>query len=182
MPSTGTPASKIACGASGASLSSTEAGPPDRITPRGFIAANAAGRVLERHDLGIDPLLAHTPRDQLGHLGAEIDDENFVVGRLGHSPALLKSGGPWRRNRRHGRTGTLCDGRAAPGQASGTGLGADRTGRGAGWPGFSRLFAFVCKAGPAVRAHNAQVLRAGRRLHLRACLLPLVNTAIAVAS
>ena len=37
-------------------------------------------RVLERHDLGIDPLLADTPRDQLGHLGAEIDNENFVVG------------------------------------------------------------------------------------------------------
>ena len=34
---------------------------------------------LERHDLGIDPLLADAPRDQLGDLGAEIDDQNLVV-------------------------------------------------------------------------------------------------------
>ena len=36
-------------------------------------------RLAERHDLGIDPLLAHAPRDELRHLGAEIDDQNFVV-------------------------------------------------------------------------------------------------------
>ena len=36
-------------------------------------------RLLERHDLAIDLLLAHPPRDQLGHLRAEIDDENLVV-------------------------------------------------------------------------------------------------------
>ena len=35
--------------------------------------------LLERHDLGINPLLAHAPRDQLRHLGAEIDDEDLVV-------------------------------------------------------------------------------------------------------
>ena len=33
---------KIALGASGASLSSTEAGPPDRITAFGFISRKAA--------------------------------------------------------------------------------------------------------------------------------------------
>ena len=65
---------------SGASLSSTEAGPPERITALGFIAREGLGRLLERHDLGIDPLLAHAPRDELRHLGAEIDDENLVVG------------------------------------------------------------------------------------------------------
>ncbi len=37
------------------------------------------GRLLERHDLAIDLLLAHPPRDQLGHLRAEIDDENLVM-------------------------------------------------------------------------------------------------------
>ena len=42
MPSTGTPASNISFGASGASLSSTEAGPPDRITAFGFIRAKAS--------------------------------------------------------------------------------------------------------------------------------------------
>ncbi len=34
---------------------------------------------LERHDLAIDALLAHAPRDQLRHLRAEIDDQNLVV-------------------------------------------------------------------------------------------------------
>ncbi len=36
-------------------------------------------RLLKGHDLAIDLLLAHPPRDQLGHLRAEIDDENLVV-------------------------------------------------------------------------------------------------------
>jgi hypothetical protein len=40
-------------------------------------------RLLERHDLGIDALLAHPPRDQLRHLTAEIDDQNLVM-RRGH--------------------------------------------------------------------------------------------------
>ena len=38
---------------------------------------------LERHDLAIDPLLAHAPGDELGDLRAEIDDENLVVSRHG---------------------------------------------------------------------------------------------------
>src|SRR5439155_2584663 len=40
-------------------------------------------RLLERHDLGIDALLAHAPRNELGHLRAEIDDENLVVHGFG---------------------------------------------------------------------------------------------------
>ena len=39
--------------------------------------------LLERHDLGIDALLAHPARDQLRHLAAEIDDQNLVM-RRGH--------------------------------------------------------------------------------------------------
>jgi hypothetical protein len=42
MPSTGTPASKIACGARGEMSSVTEAGPPERMTPLGCIAAKAS--------------------------------------------------------------------------------------------------------------------------------------------
>jgi hypothetical protein len=38
-------------------------------------------RLLERHDLAIDLLLAHAARDELGDLRAEIDDENLVVPR-----------------------------------------------------------------------------------------------------
>ena len=34
--------------------------------------------LVERHDLGIDACLPHPPRDQLGVLRAEIDDEHFV--------------------------------------------------------------------------------------------------------
>ena len=34
--------------------------------------------LVEGHDFGIDAGLAHPPRDELGVLGAEIDDEHFV--------------------------------------------------------------------------------------------------------
>src|SRR5258708_3312497 len=36
-------------------------------------------RFLVRHNLAIDAVFAHAPGDQLGDLGAEIDDEDFVV-------------------------------------------------------------------------------------------------------
>ncbi len=52
---------------------------------RGFHRGERLGRLLERHDLAIDLLLAHPPRDELGHLGAEIDDQDLVVrALLGH--------------------------------------------------------------------------------------------------
>src|SRR3989304_5502837 len=49
-------------------------GPHRRKRFRGF---------LIRNDLAIDPLLAHAARDELSHLRAEVDDEDFVVGRGG---------------------------------------------------------------------------------------------------
>ena len=39
--------------------------------------------LLERHDFGIDALLAHPARNQLRHLTAEIDNQNLVM-RRGH--------------------------------------------------------------------------------------------------
>src|SRR3954452_18459078 len=42
MPSTGTPESKIACGARGEPASCTDSGPPDRITAFGFMCGKAA--------------------------------------------------------------------------------------------------------------------------------------------
>src|SRR6266481_8538741 len=42
MPSTGTPESKIACGARGEPASCTDSGPPERITAFGFISLKAA--------------------------------------------------------------------------------------------------------------------------------------------
>ena len=83
MPSTGTPESKIACGARGEPASCTDSGPPERITAFGFISLEGRFGLLERHDLGIDALLAHPARDQLRHLAAEIDDQNLVM-RRGH--------------------------------------------------------------------------------------------------
>ena len=83
MPSTGTPESKIACGARGEPSSCTDSGPPERITAFGFISVEGGFGLLERHDLGIDALLAHAARDQLRHLTAEIDDQNLVM-RRGH--------------------------------------------------------------------------------------------------
>ncbi len=41
------------------------------------------GRALERHDLGIHPLLANPAGDELSHLAAEVDDEDGVVGGVG---------------------------------------------------------------------------------------------------
>ena len=46
------------------------------IAQRGF-------GVLERHDLAVDVVFAHAPRDELGHLRAKIDNEDGVVGRHG---------------------------------------------------------------------------------------------------
>ena len=68
------------CGASGASWSSTEAGPAGQDHALRPHCPERLVRLLERHDLAIDLLLAHPPRDQLGHLRAEIDDEDLVVG------------------------------------------------------------------------------------------------------
>ncbi len=51
------------------------------------LGLEALQRVLgavERHDLGVDALLAHAPGDQLRHLAAEVDDEDGVGVRLGH--------------------------------------------------------------------------------------------------
>ncbi len=49
------------------------------MTALGLISANALFRVLERRDLAIDAGLAHPPRDELRHLRAKIDDQDFVV-------------------------------------------------------------------------------------------------------
>ena len=46
--------------------------------------------LVERHDLGVDALLAHAPRDQLRDLAAEIDDEDGV-GHGGSAPRRLLS-------------------------------------------------------------------------------------------
>ena len=52
---------------------------------------------VERRDLAIDARLAHPPGDQLGHLAAEIDDEDGIGGldrhggAIGSGPAAVKA-------------------------------------------------------------------------------------------
>ena len=45
----------------------------------GFARQNLVDRGGVRHDLGVDARLADAPRDQLGVLGAEVDDEYQLV-------------------------------------------------------------------------------------------------------
>ena len=55
-------------------------------------------RPVERHDLGVHPLLAHPPRNQLGDLAAEVDDEDGV----GHGTrASARVGATGEANRLH---------------------------------------------------------------------------------
>ena len=54
--------------------------------------------LLVGHDLAIDLLLAHPPRDQLGDLRAEIDDQDFVVQilvQLGGAPRTAPESAPF---------------------------------------------------------------------------------------
>ena len=50
---------------------------------------------VERHDLGVDALLAHAPRDELGHLAAEVDDEDGIGAAARHGGAGPR-GNRWR--------------------------------------------------------------------------------------
>ena len=52
------------------------AGEDHRLGPQRREGALGA---LERRDLAIDPRLAHPPGDELGHLRAEVDDQQLVV-------------------------------------------------------------------------------------------------------
>ena len=53
--------------------------------------AEGCFRLLERHDFGIDALLADAAGDQLRHLAAEIDNQNLVM-RRGHGGRRLAGG------------------------------------------------------------------------------------------
>ena len=59
-------------------------GPPDRMMPLGFIRSNASAAALNGAISRIDSGLAHAPGDELGHLAAEVDDENGIAGLYGH--------------------------------------------------------------------------------------------------
>ena len=83
----GRPLSNKCCGARGLSSHVTEAGPPEKMMPFGLQPLERLVGGVERGDLAIDAGLAHAARDQLGHLAAEVDDEDGFGG-------LDRHGGP----------------------------------------------------------------------------------------
>ena len=77
MPNTGTPAvEQRRVDVRGAPARRPLDGPPDRMIAAGSLAQHLRDRHRVRHDLGVDPGLAHPAGDQLGVLGAEVDDED----------------------------------------------------------------------------------------------------------
>jgi hypothetical protein len=75
MPSTGVPDAKSPGSQCGAPASATLLGPPERITP---LDLSQGG--VERQDLGINRQLPQTPRNELGELGAEIENDDGLMG------------------------------------------------------------------------------------------------------
>ena len=76
----GTPLAKTSAGARGLPGFGNRrraAGQDHRL---GLQPREGFGRFRERVDFAIDARLAHTPRDQLRDLRAEVDDENEVMG------------------------------------------------------------------------------------------------------
>ena len=49
------------------------------MMPTGMPALDVVGRRVERQDLGIDGQLAQAPRDQLGELRPEIEDDDGLM-------------------------------------------------------------------------------------------------------
>ena len=62
----------------GAPSTWTDAGPPEKMMPVGLRAAISSAGDVVGHDLGVDVRLADAPGDELGVLGAEVDDEDRV--------------------------------------------------------------------------------------------------------
>ncbi len=79
MPSTGTPSSNTTLGARGVSSSVTEPGRRIRITPRGLKSSDELFADIVRMQFAIHAAFAHTARDQLRVLRAEIEDEDFFM-------------------------------------------------------------------------------------------------------
>ena len=89
MPSRGSPLSNSACGARGLSSQVTDDGPPEKMMPLGAQPFEGFLGGVERGDLAIDARFADAAGDELGHLAAEVDDEQGF-GRL-HEAAGLRS-------------------------------------------------------------------------------------------
>jgi hypothetical protein len=78
MPSTGTPSSNTACGAAVVLLVAL-AWLPDRMMPLSAEVAHEGVGHVAGVDLAVHMRLAHAAGDELGDLGAEVEDEDFLV-------------------------------------------------------------------------------------------------------
>jgi hypothetical protein len=86
MPRIGTPAVKAEAGGIGAPSAKTEAGPPEKMIAFGCEGCKeGVVHPVVGMDFAIDVQLSQAARDQLRHLGTEVDDEKAVM--LGHAPA-----------------------------------------------------------------------------------------------
>ena len=80
MASSGRPLSNRTCGARGLSFHVTEAGSAGEDDALGLEPLERLLGGVERRDFAIDARLADAPRDELGHLAAEVDDEDGIGG------------------------------------------------------------------------------------------------------
>ena len=87
---------------SGAGVSLTDFGPPERMIPGGWRASSSTAVDRVGDDLRIDVGLADPPGDQLGVLGTEVDDQDRAVAgltRTGGCLAQWPMPTPWERCR-----------------------------------------------------------------------------------
>ena len=84
------PSSSSSIRSLGASSAYTDAGPPDRIRPRGERALDLLDRDVVRQQLGEDAALAHAARDQLGVLAPEVEDQHLL--RRRPARAIVREG------------------------------------------------------------------------------------------
>ena len=78
--------------------SSTLAGPPDSTMPFGANARTALELDVAGMDLAVDAALADAARDELGELGAEVQDQDAIAVRIrGHQRGILAAtrAGSW---------------------------------------------------------------------------------------
>ena len=85
MPSTGTPASNTHGSHRGEPSVSTDAGPPERMMPRGAIAADVLRGQVRPVDFAVDAQLAHPPGDELRVLAAEVEDQHPLRMNVHHT-------------------------------------------------------------------------------------------------
>ena len=96
----GVPSSNSAGSHVGAPASDTLFGPPDRMMPDRLARANLLGRRVRRPDLRVDRQLAQAPRDELGVLRPEIENDDGLMAHGNQKEAYAQPPLPVRHARR----------------------------------------------------------------------------------